>query len=212
MLEIDSVQHSFGNQDVLCGCYLSCSKGEVVGLLGRNGSGKSTLLKIMFGTQRADFMHMKLDGKIVRQGFKNSIAYLPQTTFIPGFIAIEKLLKDINTDYLIPEMTAFLPQVSGKKLQTLSGGELKLMETIWLLSRPADYVLLDEPFSGVAPLHIAIIQKLIKIASKKRGIVLTDHLYRPLLEISDRIVLLHNKSTYQIKSEAELVLYNYLPD
>ena len=86
MLEIDSVTLNFGNRSILSGCYLNSKSGEVVGLLGRNGSGKSSLLKIIFGSLKADFMHLRIDGKIISRGFTGkNIGYLPQQGFLPLF-------------------------------------------------------------------------------------------------------------------------------
>ena len=94
MLEIDSVTFSYGNRSILSGCYLSCQPGEIVGLLGRNGSGKSTLLKIIFGSLKADVIHLRINHIRVKSGFsKRNIAYLPQESFLPPFYKVCVLIK-----------------------------------------------------------------------------------------------------------------------
>jgi len=213
MLEIDSVTISFGTKTILAGCYLGCKPGEVVGLLGRNGSGKSTLLKIIFGSLKAHFMHLRVDDKTVNCGFKSGkIGYLPQQSFMPPFYTVKRLLSQVSKELLTENIRAYLDKITEARLNNLSGGELKFLECLWVLSLPATYLLLDEPFSGISPLQIELLQEAIKIAAIKKGIILTDHLYHALMEISQEIVLLHNNAIYSIKEEDDLIRYNYLPD
>ena len=85
ILEIDSVNKSYGQNRVLTDIYLKCETGDIIGLLGSNGSGKSTLLKILFGVENAQQKFIRIDGKIFDHPYKTSgeIAYLPQDSFIP---------------------------------------------------------------------------------------------------------------------------------
>ena len=211
MLEIDSVTFSYGNRSILSGCYLSCQPGEIVGLLGRNGSGKSTLLKIIFGSLKADFMHLRINHIRVKSGFpKRNIAYLPQESFLPPFYKVCVLIKEISPKLVTDEIGDYLSKISETEYRNLSGGEQKFLECLWVLSQPGSYVLLDEPFSGISPLQIELLQQSIRTSAQTKGIILTDHLYQPLLE-SNRIVLLHNKAVYKVEDEEDLIRYNYLP-
>ncbi len=213
MLEIDSVSLCFGMKEVLSGCYLCCNEGEIVGLLGRNGCGKSSLLKIIFGSLKAGFMHFRLNDKITKRAFQGKdVAYLPQFNFIPSFLRVQKVLNDCNPEIITEEVTSFFEAFKNNRLNNLSGGERRFLECLWILSRPATYVLLDEPFSEIAPFQIEVLQDIIRKTGKTKGIILTDHFYRPLMEVSDRIVLMHNNAIYNIKEESELVLYHYFPD
>lgn len=212
MLEIDSVTFGYGNRSILSGCYLSCQPGEIVGLLGRNGSGKSTLLKIIFGSLKADFMHLRINHIRVKSGFsKRNIAYLPQESFLPPFYKVCVLIKEISPKLVTDEIGDYLSKISETEYRNLSGGEQKFLECLWVLSQPGSYALLDEPFSGISPLQIELLQQSIRTSAQTKGIILTDHLYQPLLSISNRIILLHNNAIYSIKEESDLILYNYLP-
>lgn len=213
MLEIDSVTKSFGTRNILSGCYLNCRKGEVVGLLGRNGSGKSTLLKIIFGSVKADFMHLRIDEEIVIRGnTSKKIAYLPQQSFLPSFFRVRQLLSEVSPKLLTAPILSYLNKINANTVNHLSGGELKFLECLWILSRAAPYILLDEPFSGISPLQIELIQEAILLSSQQKGIILTDHLYHPLLKISERIVMLNNNAIYSINDEDDLIRHHYLPD
>ena len=71
---------------------------------------------------------------------------------------------------------------------------------------------IDEPFSGLMPLHIESIKDLIVQAKSTKGIILSDHLYRHTMEMADDIYLLANAKTYLIKDREELVFRGYLPE
>lgn len=214
MLEIDSVSLSFWGRSVLSGCYLHCKAGEVVGLLGRNGSGKSSLLKIIFGALKADFKHLRLNGRIIQKGYTTGqIAYLPQQHFMLPFLRVSEVFEVLSPfikDCLLAE--DYLTVDKKKRINELSNGQQRFLECLWILSQPAGFILLDEPFSAIAPIQIEFLQQMIAEAGKHKGIVLTDHIYRPLISVSSRVVLLHNNVVYNIASDDDLIRYNYIPD
>jgi lipopolysaccharide export system ATP-binding protein len=213
MLEIDSVSLKFWGRQVLSGCYLHCKSGEVVGLLGRNGSGKSSLLKIIFGSLKADFKHLRINDKIISKGYlKGQIAYLPQQHFMLPFLKISEIFEAFSPlikEQLLAE--GLLNTDLSKRLDELSNGQQRFLECLWILSQSAVYILLDEPFSAMAPIQIEFLQKIIIATGQEKAIVLTDHMYRSLLAVSSRVVLLHNNAVYNISSDDDLIRYNYIP-
>ncbi|QNN43499.1 ATP-binding cassette domain-containing protein [Pedobacter roseus] len=211
-LSIDSVNQSFANREVLSSVYLNCKIGEVVGLLGRNGSGKSTLLKIIFGSVKANFKYLSINNKIYDKGYlSRNLSYLPQDNFIPNQITV---LQAINT--FCKKRQAELTQIDfvinhlKAKFYNLSGGERRFMECLLMIYSDTDYILLDEPFSQLSPLWIEELKKHINKAKADKGFIITDHYYQSILDISDRIVLLHNKCNYTINHENDLVTHGYL--
>lgn len=212
MLEADSIALAFGSKDILSGCYICCKPGEVVGLLGRNGCGKSSLLKVIFGTLSPQFKHLTLEGKMISCSYLGGkIAYLPQDNFIPRFFRVKDVLSECNPQLISDDISRKYADLLKMKLTDVSGGERRFLECLWVLSRPADYILLDEPFSEIAPYQVEILQDIIRKLGETKGIILTDHMYQPLLEVSDRIVLLHNHAAYNITTEEDLILYQYIP-
>ena len=93
----------------------------------------------------------------------------------------------------------------------LSGGEKRLIEIFILLYSKAKYVLLDEPFNGLAPLHIEIIKDKIRELAPEKGFVITDHDYHNILNISTSIILLHEGETKKIHDHQQLIAFGYLP-
>lgn len=212
MLEIDSVALAFGNKGILSGCYICCKQGEVVGLLGRNGSGKTSLLKVIFGTLKPQFKHITIEGKIVSHSYLGGeVAYLPQENFMPRFFRVKDVISECNPAIITPDIYKKYAEILEMKCANVSGGERRFLECLWILSRPAEYFLLDEPFSEIAPYQVEILQDIIRELGKTKGVILTDHMYQPLMEVSDRIVLMHNNCVYNIKEESDLVLYQYIP-
>ena len=213
-LEIDSVQKQYDYKNILSDVYLKISRGEIIGLLGRNGSGKSTLLKIIFGLIPADFKFIRINGKIVSKTSESlkHISYLDQNSFIPNNFSVQKAVslsipKD-SIEHFYDD--ALIQQIKNSKIKQLSGGELKYLELKLVLQNESKFVLLDEPYSGLAPIMYGKVNLLIQQNASKKGIVVTDHNYEEILKTATRIVLLKNGKTISIQNKDELVEFGYL--
>lgn len=213
MLKVDSVELSYNGRKILQGIYLDCQPNEVVGLLGRNGCGKSSLLKIIFGTLNPTYRHVSIDDRVISKGYlHNKIAYLPQHHFLPQHLLITELAQMLVDEQSWDEFEQLptFQRFQHCKPHQLSGGELRQIETLIILYSKAEYILLDEPFIHLSPIQAEEFKVLIRLRSKCKGIIVTDHQYRSILEISDRIFLLNNGRTHQINEAAELISYGYL--
>ncbi|GGI23513.1 ATP-binding cassette domain-containing protein [Pedobacter mendelii] len=213
-LSIDSVAHKFNQQAILNGVFINCKVGEVVGLLGRNGSGKSTLLKIIFGSIKADYKYLKLDNELISKGYLSSnISYLPQDNFIPNKLTVAVAIEIFCNTYKKELLKIkFIADNLNKKFREFSGGESRLLEALIIIYSDAEFILLDEPFSQLAPLLVDELKQHIKNLKPIKGFLITDHYYRSILDVSDRIILLHNGCNYQIQNTDDLILHGYLPD
>lgn len=211
-LFVDSVNHWFGENEILSSVYINCKVGEVVGLLGRNGSGKSTLLKIIFGSIKPKFKYLKIDDKLYHQGFlSHNLVYLPQDHFIPKHLKIADAISifcTVHGDKVLG--IEFITKHLHSKFSELSGGERRFIECLLLIYADARYVLLDEPFSQLAPLWVELLKKHMRTARQYKGFIVTDHMYKSILEVADRVVLLHNRCNYIINNEDDLVTHGYL--
>lgn len=215
-LEVDSILKSYGTKELLTDVYLKCETGDIVGLLGRNGSGKSTLLKIIFGTLPADNKHIRINGRQSRFPYreKDQVAYLPQHRFLPADISIEKIIGIFMADKEGKRRIGMNERIAphlGKKVNELSGGELRYLEILLLLNLDAKFILMDEPFSGMEPLYRERIAALIREYSHTKGFIITDHDYLNIIGTSTRLLLLTNGVCKHIKSPDELETLNYLP-
>jgi lipopolysaccharide export system ATP-binding protein len=214
--EADSIRKSFYDHQVLTDIFLKCQTGDILGLLGRNGSGKSTLLKILFGTLYTDHKHISINDVFIDQPFKKrgNISFLPQDNFLPKNLTVNKVLKlylnqNSNSDYFNDQI---LSKVLNTKIRNLSGGESRYLEVKLVLHLDSKFVLLDEPFNGISPIHIEIVKEMIKETAKTKGVILTDHDYRNVFDIATKFMILFDGGIKILKSKEEFVNWGYLPD
>ena len=213
-LHVDSVNHRFGQREVLSSVFLNCKVGEVVGLLGRNGSGKSTFLKIIFGDIKPHFMYLKVDGEVTFKTYlSGKVAYLPQGYFIPHYLRIGDLVNLYTKTYQSQLLDVELIKLNlNEKLGNLSGGNRRLVEALLIIYSDAKYILLDEPFSQLAPLIADELKAHISKFNQQKGFIITDHYYQQILAVSSRVVLINNGCNYTINNVDDLILHGYLPD
>ncbi|MBF5028108.1 ATP-binding cassette domain-containing protein [Planobacterium oryzisoli] len=213
-MKIDSIIKTFDSKTILHDIFLSCGKGEIIGLLGSNGTGKSTLLKIVFGSINADQKHIKVKEKLIRNVFENNgiIKYLPQFPFLPSHIKV----KNIIYSFCDKEKSKFLsnhPLVNpflNSKPNQLSGGQKRIIEILLIIYSNAEYILLDEPFKNIDLIHIPELKNYIIAESKNKGIIITDHNYTEILDIATRTILLYNGSVKQVKNQDDLKFFKYI--
>jgi lipopolysaccharide export system ATP-binding protein len=212
-LQVDSVELEFGGRRILQDIYLDCSKGEVVGLLGRNGTGKSSLLKIIFGTLDPTHKYVSIDHKFIGKGYNNSrIAYLPQHNYLPKGIRIKSLAKMLVAPSWWDKFSehSIYQDHFHKKTEQLSGGELRQLEMLMILYSRAGFVLLDEPFTHVTPVQADYFKTVINEIAKDKGVIITDHQYHDILSVADRVILLTNGCTKPVTGLADLATYGYI--
>ncbi len=215
LLEIDSVTKAFGYNRVLTDIYVKCRRGEIIGLLGRNGTGKSTLLKIMYGTQTADNRFIRINGKVYDKPYRSGlVAYLPQDSFLPKQLTISKAIQlYLGYDSIISfAKDEIIGPLLKSKVSSLSGGELRYLEIKLLLNLPAMFVLMDEPFNGIAPVVIERLKQMIREHAKTKGIILTDHDYRNVLDVAGSYYLLHDGGIKHIQNKDDLIRWGYLSE
>lgn len=214
-LHVDSVSKSFGANQVLTDIFISCKPGDLIGLLGRNGSGKSTLLKIIAGSLSADNKYIRVNGQNISSvsNCKRKIGYLPQQSFLPTHLKVNRIIDlfctaDVGSLKDSPHVKPFL----NSKSKELSGGERRMIEILLIIHSGVQYVLIDEPFNGVEPLHKEDVKNLIKEYSQGKGFIITDHDYKNILAIATKIIMLHDGSIKEIKAEEDLIKWGYIPE
>ncbi len=212
-LEIDSVILEFGSKRVLQNVYLKCETGKITGLLGRNGSGKSCLMNIMYGELIPNDKSIRFNGKSFIDNKRNpqDLRYLPQFSFIPKSLSIQNIFADFGLDFsdfetLFPDFKSFF----NVKLRNVSGGERRIIEIYTILASNTKFCMLDEPFSQVMPIYIDTIKNLIVREKQNKGIIITDHLYKHIVDICDDLYVINNGKTYLTKEISDLEKYEYV--
>jgi ABC-type sugar transport systems, ATPase components len=214
-LHIDSVTKSYGSKTILKDVYISCETGKIVSLLGPIGSGKSTLLQIVFGTVKGDSQFIKFNDQVLtkQSDRREKIAYLSQNSMFPRNIKIRNLIplfcNDADTQKLFN--SDFIKPLLDRTMKNLSGGERKLVEVLTIIHSKAEFILLEEPFSGLSPILTEKVTKIIKEMSKEKGFIISDFNTQEAIKISDEIYFLSNTHLKQIKDLRELQRHYYLP-
>jgi lipopolysaccharide export system ATP-binding protein len=214
ILEIDSIIKSFGVNQILTDVFIKLQTGDILGIFGRNGTGKSTLLRIIFGTQKTERKFIRLDGKVLTQPYKytDEICFLPQHDFVPRHLLLHQAVKlFLHRTYVESFFDdKFLRNFTNNKVSELSGGELRYFEIKLILNSLAKFVLLDEPFTGISPILIEELSKLIKESSKSKGIILTDHDYNNVLYTANRYCVLYDGGIKYFENKIDLVKWGYI--
>lgn len=202
-LSAENLRKVYKKRTVVDGISLNVGKGEIVGLLGPNGAGKTTTFYMLTGIVRPDGGTVHLNGKDITKSpiherSRSGIGYLPQepsvfrklTVYENIYAALElkntdKSLLRETTERLIKDFS--LEKVRDSKGYALSGGERRRVEIARCISTEPDVVMLDEPFSGIDPISVSDIQKMIfSLKEMGLGVLITDHNVRETLKITDR--------------------------
>jgi ABC-type lipopolysaccharide export system ATPase subunit len=210
-LEVDSVQLSFGNKIVLSDVYIKSETNKITGFLGRNGSGKSCLMQAIYGNLPCE-KSVRFDGISVFKAFENTelLAYLPQFNFIPKNLSLKRVFFDFGLDFL--EFLKLFPEFNtqlNSKIGFLSGGNFRIVEVYCIVKSKANFIMLDEPFSHISPIQIDKIKQVINIEKSLKGIIISDHMYRHVIDVCDEIYVLKNGKVYKTNTLNDLEALGY---
>ncbi|WP_036379369.1 ATP-binding cassette domain-containing protein [Muricauda sp. MAR_2010_75] len=207
ILEVDNIELNFGTKRILSGIYICAKKGAVTGILGRNGSGKTSLLKIIFGCLTPKYKSVRIDSKVIRKNLFliNKVAYLPQHPLLPKTMKVQTAftLFEVDWDQFSKTFESF-KIYQNPTISELSSGEVKVLETYLILHQNKKIIFLDEPFSFISPLYVEKIKSIIAEQKKDRIILITDHFYKDILEVSDNTYFLTNGHSKLIKGIKDL--------
>ncbi|HUO34194.1 MAG TPA: LPS export ABC transporter ATP-binding protein [Candidatus Acidoferrum sp.] len=207
-LQAADLSKSYRGRKVVDDISLEIRQGEVVGLLGPNGAGKTTTFYILVGLARPDYGRVLLDGEDITDlpmylRARSGISYLPQEPSVfRKLTAEENLMAVLETLPLTPEqrrdrVEELLTQmglegVRYSQAHVLSGGERRRLEIARSLVLEPSFILLDEPFSGIDPLTVVDIQKIIAdLSASGIGVLVTDHNVRETLAVTDRAYIIN---------------------
>ncbi|HXW54468.1 MAG TPA: LPS export ABC transporter ATP-binding protein [Candidatus Cybelea sp.] len=220
-LQAADLRKSYRGRTVVDNVSLDVQQGEVVGLLGPNGAGKTTTFYILVGLARPDYGRVLLDGEDITDlpmylRARSGISYLPQEPSVFRKLTVEEnLLAVLETLPLTPEqrrdrVEELLAQmgidgVRNSHAHVLSGGERRRLEIARSLVLSPCFVLLDEPFSGIDPLTVVDIQKIIAdLSAAGIGVLITDHNVRETLAVTHRAYIINDGKILFSGTPAEL--------
>ena len=212
-LLVDSVHLEFDMLQVLQSAFITAQTGRVTGVLGRNGCGKSCLFKCIMGGIKPQniFVRFNDEPETDYGHIGKRVKYLPQNVFLPSKMTLGEAFKLYEVDY--DGLVAFDNKFHSYQRMTpgqLSGGEVRIAEMYMVLNSEAEFCILDEPFSNVAPKYVEMMQQLIQQHKATKGIIISDHMYEQVMDITDDLFLLRDGYTVPIKCREDLIHHGYI--
>lgn len=221
MLQTEDLTKSYKGRKVVDDVCLEIRRGEVVGLLGPNGAGKTTTFYIMVGLTPPDAGRILLDGLDLTsmpmyQRARRGIGYLPQEPSIFRKLTVEENLLAVLETLPIhwrerrERLETLLEQFGLRAVRynrgyMLSGGERRRVEIARSLVTSPHFILLDEPFSGIDPIAVLDIQRLVaQLRDSGIGLLITDHNVRETLKVTDRAYIINNGVIFRSGTPQEL--------
>ena len=208
LLEAKGLTKQYKNKNVVNGISICVLPGEIVGLLGPNGAGKTTSFNMIVGLVKPDEGDIKFENNSIaklpmHERARLGIGYLTQEPSVFRKLTVEEsilaILETCTKDKveqkarlksLLEELD--LTSIAKSKAYTLSGGEKRRLEITRALVTSPRMLLLDEPFSGIDPIAVYEVQKiLIQLKERRMGILITDHNVRETLKLVDRAYIMH---------------------
>jgi lipopolysaccharide export system ATP-binding protein len=208
LLATEKLVKEYRQRRVVNGVSITVAAGEIVGLLGPNGAGKTTTFNLVVGVIKPDKGAVKFQGRDITRlpmhlRARLGMGYLTQEPSIFRKLTVEQnilaILETCRLDraeramrlkYLLDELD--MAGLAKSMAYTLSGGEKRRLEITRALVTSPKLLLLDEPFSGIDPIAVYEVQKIVRrLKERGLGILITDHNVRETLKLVDRAYLIH---------------------
>ena len=203
MLEIQKLEKSFGQKQVLFGVDFRAESGQILGLIGKNGAGKTTIFHSILRFLEYSG-NITFDKQPISQETYRKIGYLPEErSLMPKLTVYEQVrylanLKGVSNAVVKEKLPQWMErlQVKGKvtdKIKSLSKGNQQKVQLIITLLHEPNLIILDEPFSGLDPVNTEILKQVI-IEEKERGatIIFSDHVMTNVEELCDDVVMIRD--------------------
>lgn len=209
ILEVKEITKNYGKRCVVKNLSLYVTTGEIVGLLGPNGAGKTTTFYMIVGMIKPENGSIFLDGEDIGQlpmyqKARRGIGYLPQEPSIFRKLTVRDNLRSVleikgypdadiagMVEDLLDEFN--LRGFADRNGYRLSGGERRRTEIARALALKPTFILFDEPFTGIDPIAVIELKKMLTyLKNKGLGILITDHNVRDTLSITDRAYIINN--------------------
>src|ERR671923_2977018 len=221
-LATDGIGKTYRGRRVVNGVSLQVLQGEVVGLLGPNGAGKTTSFYAIVGLIPPDTGRILCDGQDITdvpmylRARQFGISYLPQEASVFRKLTVEENILAVleaqpiswherreKMEKLIEQLG--LDHIRQNRGYALSGGERRRVEIARCLCINPTFILLDEPFSGIDPIAVLDLQKIIfDLKAGGIGVLITDHNVRETLSVTDRAYIINEGKIFRSGTPEEL--------
>jgi len=221
LLRTEQLVKAYRKRRVVNGVSITVEPGEIVGLLGPNGAGKTTTFNMVVGVVKPDegavlFLDQPVTRKPMHQRARLGMGYLTQEPSVFRKLTVEQNIRAIletckmkgaerklRLKYLLEELD--LTPLAKSYAYMLSGGEKRRLEITRALVTSPKLLMLDEPFSGIDPIAVYEVQKIVRrLKERGLGVLITDHNVRETLKLIDRGYIIH-KGEVLVEGSAEFL-------
>lgn len=199
MIEVKNVFKKYKRKQVLKDMSFTAEKGQITCLIGINGAGKTTIMKSIMALTPIDGGEILIDGKRIDKDAYEKITYIPdRLTMLPSYTIAEAFdfMRDFYktwNDQRATELLAFFKLAPDEKISSLSKGNAAKVNLLLGLALDVDYILMDEPFSGI---DIFSREQIADVFTshliENRGVIITTHEINDIEHLIDKAVLIGN--------------------
>ncbi|GIN62199.1 multidrug ABC transporter ATP-binding protein [Robertmurraya siralis] len=199
MIELKNVTKKFGKKQVLKGVSFTAEKGKITCLIGINGVGKTTIMKAIMALTPIDSGEILINGETLNKGSYEKVTFIPDAiTMLPSMKISEAFtfMADFYNSWNMErakELLNFFNLNETDRISELSKGNTAKVNLILGLALDVDYILMDEPFSGI---DIFSREQIADVFTshliEDRGVIITTHEINDIEHLIDKAVLLDN--------------------
>jgi ABC-2 type transport system ATP-binding protein len=199
MIQVKNVSKKYARKQVLRNVSFTANKGEITCLIGINGVGKSTTMKAIMGITPIDQGEILIDEKRIHHTMYENITFIPDSLTMPPNFTVGEAIQFMEDFYVnwnedrTEELLGFFRLNKEDKLGELSKGNAAKANLLFGLGLDVDYVLMDEPFSGIDMFSREQIAKVFTShLIEDRGVIITTHEINDIEHLIDKVILLDN--------------------
>ena len=209
LLEINNLNKSFVNKEILKDINLSIQRGKIIGLLGKNGVGKTTLIKLINDLLTPTSGEILIKGKKIGVETKKVISYLPERTYLNKQMKVSEVIsyfEDFYDNFDSEKAKKLLKDLDldiNQKLAKMSKGMQEKVQLVLVMSRNADLYVLDEPLGGVDPAtRDYILDTILSNFNENASVIISTHLISDIEKILDEVIFI-DKGQIVLQSDAD---------
>ena len=209
LLEINNLNKSFDNKEILKDINLSIQSGKIIGLLGKNGVGKTTLIKLINDLLTPTSGEILIKGQKIGIETKKVISYLPERTYLNKQMKVSEVIsyfEDFYDNFDSEKAKKLLKDLDldiNQKLSKMSKGMQEKVQLVLVMSRNADLYVLDEPLGGVDPAtRDYILDTILSNFNENASVIISTHLISDIEKILDEVIFI-DKGQIVLQSDAD---------
>lgn len=199
MIEVKNMIKKFGRKKVLDGVSFTAKKGEITCLIGLNGVGKTTILNAIMALTPINSGAIFIDGEKIHKGSYEKVSYIPDAITMQPQMRISEAMQFMDDFYQCwnqeraKQLLAFFKLNENERISSLSKGNIAKVNILLGLSLDADFILMDEPFSGIDLFSREQIANVFTSQLvENRGVIITTHEINDIEHLIDKVILLEN--------------------